>query len=274
MARLILRRSPLAFPGGGASAGFDFSHPAAPSTIISAVSMGASFKNLAPPPGSSFATIAGSTQGAVAAIIDGTMGGAINFPIASTVAQVNFSTVGDTPANAVTLATISKMNSFPSFGGLLACADNGFRGMTLGQTGGQLQIFSSGNSLNWAPPLSLNVPYFVVASNNQSTVNWGLRNLQTGQIYTNLNQTGFVLSATIGGTTPTLGNAGFNATQTFDGAIATAMMSWGFLNSSQTLQWLADPWAFWYQPKYLDIFPLGAGGSGGGGLPLMGQAWM
>ena len=108
----------------------------------------------------------------------------------------------------------------------------------------------STSTLSGLPALSMNVPYFFACSANITTMNFVVRNLITGEIYSTQITSAFTFGANqatwvIGGDTS--GTQG--GVQT-----ATTMYSVAYMNLPQLLAWADDPWSFWYpSPQPFDF---------------------
>lgn len=239
--RGIYSRNPLAFPGG--APGFDPMHPAA-----RGISLGHGFSGVASTGGFQSllnglpATIAGTPSAAILSSIGScTYMGALSTNKLSFAGQSTATDVNATLAVVVMLSSLATASGFFETSGtnagwrIVARSSTG----TFGMTAGGVSDFNSNITL------SINVPYFVVASTKGGTsgtvVNYLVKNLLTGSVYTNVSTTG----------NPTASNGSYligtdGVGEYLRGYIAAAMFAPTFIALPILLAWAARPWDFWY----------------------------
>lgn len=235
---LTVGAAQLAFPAGVAP-GFDPTHIAGAGVRFSGIALAGNFINLL---NGARGAITGSPTGA----IDGVIGPATNYPTAGSTAQSTFS--GNAATND-TSSTIAAIVRFPATGatfqGIFANGSNA-AGINLGlkTPGALVQLTMFGVvARDSAIVISPNIPYFIAASQNGSTIiNYVAARLDNGVVVTSTSASGtptapngtFVIGNGPAGSTPASGN------------IAAVMYSNKYTSMQQLLAWAADPWSFWY----------------------------
>jgi hypothetical protein len=244
----IIPRNRLAFPAGMAT-GIDPLHPASVGLSgghgISAVARGISFTDI------SRGAVGAINKPGATAIMDGAVGPAVNFTVATQ--DITFSTANITDTNQTLAAIIRPTGGAGASRGIIQS------GAAASGSGGWALFAHSSNVFGtFAPngtsgggfstiPVTLNVPYFIAASLNATLNNFVAVRLDTGQIFTSA-LTGLSNSPASPQSGATIGcEDQFNLQ--FIGSIAAAMYSPTYLSMPQLLQWAADPWGFWYPQR-------------------------
>ena len=235
--RKLIRPNLFAYPG--TRAGFDPSHPMAQQCVFSVVASGANATLLNTgaigTPGGTVGAAVYSNMGPVATLTTLTSG--ISFSGQSTAVTLNF-TIG----GIFYFATLSTTN-------IVSTGITNSTGVNLSpNVSNQLgAVYIGVNRITSTFVPTTNVPYFVAVSRNQSTANFVVVNLNTGQI---------AYAASVGGGTGTpaapsgtfsLGyDTAFSPSQ---GGYAAAMFSPVYSSLQQLALWASAPWAFWYPNK-------------------------
>lgn len=237
---LILPRNRIAFPGG--NPGFDQSHPAAAGTRVSAVaSPTGNLTVLNRAVVTSAPTITGTVTNKVSSI-----GPVINATAASgNYISCNTVNPGATPVSVtvglIVRPTASTSSRWFRFNSTSALDANEVLTLSLVpnlNTGGT--NFSSGITL------TVGTPYFVAVSMfSNNTINWVIRDLSTGDIFTS---TASIPAGTVttSGTGTFFGGTG-NVGSFADCAAFTYALN-NYLSLPQLRQWAQAPWDFWYPP--------------------------
>ena len=233
---LLRTKNPLVFPGS--RPGFDPSHPAAYRPLFSTTAGRGNFTNIFT---GGKGTITNGT-GAPAAVMDGRIGPAINFPTSGGTGFITFPAIGGT----ITKATFAAIVVPTAVGSNQVFFDSSStnNGLSIGlNTSSQFALTLDGvSAVASAKALVVGVPYFVAASFNGTTTNLCLARLDTGQIYTSSGaQTGSPVSTGL----LVIGNGQGNAREAISN-IAAVMYSFSYLSLPQLRAWSADPWSFWY----------------------------
>lgn len=243
------RRNPLVFPHGVAP-GFDPTHPASNKIRLSAVSSGKNFYNvLTGKPG---------TTTVSASVIDGSIGLSTRLP-ADFTQYVSFPTTtapAETP-DAQTWGVICTLFSTPAANAFLLGSGTAISpgaGNWFGITTTNLLFnynWGDGGACSSPFTISLNVPYFLAASNNGTTINFVATNLLTGAVLSSSANVaaGTSFKVTDGGFQIAL-DVNHNSTSSkFDGIISEVMMNASYVPLASILKWADDPWSFWYPQR-------------------------
>lgn len=257
----------LAFPYG-TRAGFDPTHIAAAGGTIrmSVVPCGNNYIRL-DPYGQLLGVInaTGPTQS-----VDGIMGPVLVFNGATATKAIQFNSE---PVVTDTSNTIAAIFSVASFAANIAIfnnnSTNGSASLDLDITTGGVLELNASFTLITGPTLSLNVPYFAIATCTSGSTLFVVRNLLTGQTTITTNTTTYTPAAT---NTGTYNVGGFSPNSwAYNGSIAAVMYSNIRLSLPQMLVWANDPWSFWYPRSRASVVGVAAAhGSIGTTLILMG----
>lgn len=236
---LIYGKSRLTFPGR--APGFDLTHPAAenmaPGRGICAVPYGAGFINL-------LTGIKLSTSGTLpTALIGGITGSLCSFVSGAASQLTNQS--GFTPTQ-TTFAAIIQFSTVSSNQTMISTSNS----MLIQLSSGNFTLYD-GTPRNSGIILSANIPYFVAASAQISTVsNFVVVNLATGQLKTAIGTIGTSFVANVA--TQDVGNYVGGTTQNSPG-IGPAMWSPTYLSLRALTLWAQRPWDFWYPPRVEEL---------------------
>lgn len=264
---MIGRVSPVAYPFG-VRAGYDPTHIAATGGTVrlSAVPCNANYIRLDPN-----AQLIGviNTAGPTYSV-DGIMGPVLTYNGTQNTKGIQFNSE---PVTTDTGNTIAAIFSVASLAANIAIFNNNH---TNGSASLDLEILTTGVvelnasfTLIAGPTVSVNVPYFVIASCTSGSTLFVLRNLFTGQTTITTNAATYTPAANNLGTF-NLGCFSPNG-YSYNGSIAAVMYSSIRLSLPQMLAWANDPWSFWYPKTRASVVGVAAAhGSIGTTLILMG----
>ena len=243
-APLLIRQSPLAYPGG-VPAGFDPSHIAAKNTIFSGMAApGGGFYNL-------LNGSPGTLLGAPGAVIDGVIGPSNSYTPSGANPTNNYTVGAALAYPAMTIAGIFRTG--PSFyannmylvyytSGAWFIGITASTGVPYGGSGGTLAAGYWGSFA-----LSPNTPYFYASSGQffsgvTGVMNGIIVNLLTGQTHA---------SSSTAGTAPstatqllTIGNV--SGDRPCGGNVARVMLANQLMTPAQLAQWGQAPWDYWH----------------------------
>lgn len=231
--------NPLEYPAG-CTPGFDPTHLAAASISagygLSAIALGGSLVDV-------FTGIAGTLNGTPLAAIDSRLGNAVN--MSTTTSTASFSGKVAQTDTGVTFALILKFGTVGAFQGLIADSSSaGGWGIELANSAEFSLVTPGHNDLRSGLVPVAGVPYFAVASGNNSAQNFLLRRLDTGVVLTASTSAATTSNATNG--TYVVGAYG-NSTGGCKPIIAAcAIIPNRFLTVTLMQVWASDPWSFWY----------------------------
>jgi hypothetical protein len=235
---LLLKRRGLAYPGWLQS-GFDPSHPASSNLMYSGVARNGSFVGLAagnPKP---------PFQGAgFSSAMDGVIGPSLGCgSTTGTANELHALGLGGTPTQA-TIAGIARFSNLSTYNGIFG---DSFSDDVVGlfvDTTSKLMMRISGTNTVSSLAMTAGVPYFCVASVNQSTnINFLLLRLDNGSVQTQA--VGVSLTMAASTASYLIANwAQLNFGMT--GNLAAVMYNHSYMSMPQLLQWAQDPWGFWY----------------------------
>lgn len=259
--------SPLAYPCG-VRAGYDPSHIAATGGTVrlSAVPSTANYIRLDPN-----AQLIGVINAAGPTYsVDGIMGPVLTYNGTQNTKGIQFNSE---PVVTDTSNTIAAIFSIASLAADIAIFNNNH---TNGSASLDLEILTTGvlelNSsfvLITGPTLSVNVPYFVIASCTSGSTLFVVKNLLSGQTTVTTSTTTYTAAANNLGTY-NIGCFSPNG-YSYNGSIAAVMYSNIRLSLPQALVWANDPWSFWYPRGRSSVVGVAAAhGSIGTTLILMG----
>ena len=249
---LIFPRNPLAFPGG--APGYNPAHLASgPKMRFSGVATNSGFVSLLGGNVTSHGSmIYGSSQ----------IGPIATFAAAG--AYQSIPGINETPA-AATSAIILYPTASPGVVSYFTNDGNTAAGVVFQMNSLVTRIFTNSTAIN-GNTLTTNDPWFVVQSLYAGIFVNVTRNLRTGKVATftssgNVGITGSSSSSyDIGGNSGSGGALGFG--------MAAVMYSASGLSLNQCLEWIADPWSFWYPPTVGQAIFSSLRGSGGNSAAL------
>lgn len=248
-------RSPLAYPAG-AVPGVDWSHPAAQNLMVAIVPQGKGCYAIGGSVGNNVGTPFGVLPGGS---VDSRLG-----PIEST----NNLTQGFSFTRPIPATMVAGMGrTMAAFGTTTNAAldtcwvcDGNAEGFRLGPNAGTSSVFSvrlgGVTTFNSGVSISTNVPYFyAVTLIYDGSGNWRhnhvVRRLDTGAIF---GSSGTATGTPITYTASSMCyGGGDNQPGWVEGSVGPAMVSSTILSQQQLLQWAADPWAFWYPNKTINL---------------------
>lgn len=239
-ALLLKRPSPFAYPGG--NPGFDPSHVASNGSYASFVKGGGGtlFNLLSPRPPSTNTIAAQSILSGLGPCINNTA----NFKEETFTGFPTAQQAFYTKAAIVQFTAVSSLQCIFGDGASSGSSFTGGTGLQL-SAAGVVQIFHTGNTQFNAMTLLANVPYFLAFSYSKSTASNACSvvavRLDTGQIVASTFSTNTNVGTAPSGTI-TIGSAA----QVDKFYMAACMASSAFMTLPQLLQWVQDPWSFWY----------------------------
>lgn len=239
-------RNPLAFPAGRQPR-FDASHPAAKGIIgnhgYSCVASGSNGINLV-------------TGGVL------TSSGAEGFSAQNTIFGPGAKPTGGdciltTPAvsKTDTNQTLATILYTPASLTEADCCDSGSTGagavLVQQSTGALICLIDFTAITTTMTPLVANTPYFLACSFNGTSVNFLVRNLLNGQLFTETDSQG---SNSPGASGTTYGAFAGTVEAAAQAPIMATMFAPSYLTMPQLRAWAVDPWAFWYPHQFIPAF--------------------
>lgn len=239
-----LRSNLLSFPGR--PAGFNPAHPASANLAYSGVASGAAFRGLGP--GNPNPVFIGS---GFSAAMDGVIGPSLGCGSSvSNANQMQVAGIGGTPTQA-TIACIARFSNLSTFNGIFGDGfSNDVTSLFVDSTLKLMMRAGTTNTIATNLSMTTGIPYFCVASINQSTnINFLLLRLDNGAVQTQAVSVSVTMAAST--SAYLVGNWPF-VSLGMTGNLAAVMYNHAYLSIPQLLLWAQNPWGFWY-PGSLDL---------------------
>lgn len=237
----LIKRRGLSYPST-LLPGFDPKHPASSKLRYSGVASNAAFRGLGA--GNPTPVFVGS--GNFTSAMDGIIGPSLGCGSSvSNSNQMQVPGLGGTPTQA-TIACIARFSNFSTYNGIFGDSfSDDVCSLFVDATAKLMMRAGTTNTIASNLSMSVGVPYFCVASINQSSnINFLLLRLDNGEVQT---QSVGGVNVTMAASTAAylVGNWPF-VSLGMTGNLATVMYNHAYLSIPQLLQWAQDPWGFWY----------------------------